>query len=102
MELQEKLKAYSERKAEEKAKEFARELGGFPKPYTLAMVNGHTRGWDEGFAAAAELLGGAVVCLEDKIECECGYETGSEETHRDAICFRCEALTAIERKLEEK
>lgn len=38
------------------AKVYAREFGGFPKGTSLIAVNGHTRGWNEGFDAAVALL----------------------------------------------
>ena len=96
MELQEKLKKYSERVGEEKAKEYARSLGGFPKGMTLASVNGHTRGWDEGFTAAVELLGGAIPALEWIFE-----HNGGDPN--DIYVMKAEkALAAIERKLEER
>lgn len=33
--------------AEESARKYARELGGFPRGTSLIAVNGHTRGWDD-------------------------------------------------------
>lgn len=102
MTLQQKLDKMKESMGEEKAKEYARALGGFPKGMTLASVNGHTRGWDEGFAAAVELLLPCVEALEEWRTATPTDEHGNYCPINQPQASRAkEALSTLERLLSE-
>jgi hypothetical protein len=91
MTLEQKLKKYSERKAEEHADKFAKPIDGYPKSDFQA-----------GFSAAVELLGGAVDCsmeLADLVEA--AHEGEYQIDYFTSQPIR-RALAEIERKLEEK
>lgn len=62
--LEKRLQQVTEDKGEEAAKAYARSLGGFPKGFTLAGVNGHTKGWDE----CASLLAPLLVKMHEALE----------------------------------
>lgn len=64
--------------------------------YGITAVSGITMC---GFAYESCAKGESVQALVNKVkdmDCECGGETGSEESYKDGTCLRCEALKAWE------
>lgn len=74
--MPEEIRAALELAGEAAAKRYAREQGGWPSGFSIAGVNGHTRGWDD-CAQAAYALGvaiGEVKYAKEQLELWSGTE----------------------------
>jgi len=99
MELQEKLKKYAERKAEEEVRSWHYEQNP-PEEMQMHKVR---EGYQAGFAAAVELLGGAVEAVEKAKDANRIMPDDQPRfSKQDLVGIAFIALAAIERKLEEK